>query len=234
MTGYGDHRVNIYNARKLSEGSLNREGFVLRHSVSSVSDFYNANEVREVYYREVEAFLARLTGARVVTAFAHTWRCTEDGRQRDASIQTPLKLVHNDYTATSGPSRVREILGQSADTLMRCPFSIINVWRPINRVVERAPLAICDAQSVAAADRVALPFNDPIGRQIKLYCLTFNSRQRWYYFPMMTHTEILLFKTFDSLDDGRARYTFHSAFNDPNTSSSSPARESLEVRAVVV
>ena len=50
----------------------------------------------------------------------------------------------------------------------------------------------------------------------------------------MTEDEVLLIKGWDSLDDGRARFTPHSAFNFPETREDAPARESIEVRTFVV
>jgi len=58
--------------------------------------------------------------------------------------------------------------------------------------------------------------------------------QRWYYAPRMTTNEVLLIKGWDSLDDGRARFTPHSAFHAPETRENAPARESIEVRTFVV
>ncbi len=39
-------------------------------------------------------------------------------------------------------------------------------------------------------------------------------------------------RTFDSNRDGRARWTPHSAFDDPNSSSDAPPRESIEMRTM--
>ncbi len=50
----------------------------------------------------------------------------------------------------------------------------------------------------------------------------------------MTRDEVLLIKSWDSLDDGRARFTPHAAFNLPETREDAPARESIEVRTFVV
>ena len=58
--------------------------------------------------------------------------------------------------------------------------------------------------------------------------------QRWYYAPRMTANEVLLIKGWDSLDDGRARFTPHGAFHAPETRENAPARESIEVRTLVV
>ncbi len=46
----------------------------------------------------------------------------------------------------------------------------------------------------------------------------------------MQRNEAMLIKCYDSSDDGRARFTAHSAFDDPTTPPDAPARESIEVR----
>jgi hypothetical protein len=43
----------------------------------------------------------------------------------------------------------------------------------------------------------------------------------------------VLIKCYDSLDDGRARFTAHTAFDDPTTPADAPPRESIEVRTLV-
>ncbi|MBT6137079.1 MAG: methyltransferase, partial [Rhodospirillaceae bacterium] len=50
----------------------------------------------------------------------------------------------------------------------------------------------------------------------------------------MERDEILLIKGWDSLDDGRARYTPHGAFVLPDQNPDAPARESIEIRTFVV
>jgi len=41
-----------------------------------------------------------------------------------------------------------------------------------------------------------------------------------------------LLKCFDTVRDGRARFTAHTAIDDPSTPPGAPARESIEVRAL--
>jgi hypothetical protein len=48
----------------------------------------------------------------------------------------------------------------------------------------------------------------------------------------MRRSEALVFKTFDSAKDGRARWTAHAAFDDPTTPPGAPERESIEIRAL--
>ena len=45
--------------------------------------------------------------------------------------------------------------------------------------------------------------------------------------------EALLFKTFDSETDGRARFTVHSSFADPGAPVDAPPRESIETRCLL-
>lgn len=60
-----------------------------------------------------------------------------------------------------------------------------------------------------------------------------SERHRWYYKHAQKPDEVLVFKCFDSIDDGKtARRTIHSAFSDP-AGVDLPERESVEVRALL-
>jgi hypothetical protein len=48
----------------------------------------------------------------------------------------------------------------------------------------------------------------------------------------MQTNEALLLKCYDSVDDGRVRFTAHSAFTDPTSLPDAPARESIEARTL--
>jgi len=50
----------------------------------------------------------------------------------------------------------------------------------------------------------------------------------------MTRDEIVLIKCFDSKTDGRARFSAHTAFDDPTTPANALPRESIEVRTLVL
>src|SRR5262249_38878371 len=110
--------------------------------------------------------------------------------------------------------------------------AVITAGRPIGRPVEQAPIAVCDAQSIAPEDLIAtdLVYPDRLG---EVYSLTYNPRHRWFYYPAMVPRELLLIKTYDSLEDGRARFTAHTAFDDPTSPAGAAPRESIEVRALV-
>ena len=49
----------------------------------------------------------------------------------------------------------------------------------------------------------------------------------------MQRNEAILLKCYDSEDDGRARFTAHTSFEDTNSPPYAAPRESIEVRALV-
>ena len=108
----------------------------------------------------------------------------------------------------------------------------INIWRPINHPVMSTPLALADASSIAEDELVATDqvFPDRVG---EIYSIAYGPGQRWYYAPEMRPDEILLIKGWDSLDDGRARFTPHGAFPLEGPPGA-PPRESIEVRTLVI
>ena len=140
-------------------------------------------------------------------------------------------LVHNEFTEDSGPRRVRRELGdETADSLLKHPFLIVNLWRPIKGPVESVPLAVCDATSIATEDLITadLVYERRTGHE---YRGVFRAGHRWFYYPAMQTDEVLLIKVFDSQTGGSNRFSLHTAFDDPTTGANAAPRESIEVRA---
>jgi hypothetical protein len=232
------HTVAIQDMRPLEGAlSLDREGFELLQHETAVADLYDDDAVEKVYYPEIEALLGAVTGASRVVIFDATRRSDAGaGAKNRDGLRGPASRVHVDYTAKSGPQRVKDLLGEAeAARLVSSGARIIqiNVWRPIRGPVERSPLALADASSVAPDDLVATDqvFPDRVG---EIYDLAYDPAQRWYYAPEMTRDEVLLIKGWDSLEDGRARFTPHGAFDLPDTPERAAPRESIEVRTLVV
>ncbi|MEJ0016908.1 MAG: CmcJ/NvfI family oxidoreductase [Acetobacteraceae bacterium] len=229
------HTVAIHDARPLAgDITLDREGFAVLHHASAVRDFWDEDEVRRVYYPEVQRAIAEATGASKVYIFDHTLRRRVKDAvdwSRDVPRQ-PATRVHVDHTARSGPQRVRDFFGDEAETLLRGRVQVINLWRPIRGPLRDAPLAVCDAASVAEGDLVAsdLVYQHRVG---ETYGVTYNPAHRWFYVPEMQPDEALLLKCFDSATDGRARFAPHTAFEDPTTPADAPPRESIEIRTLV-
>jgi hypothetical protein len=72
-------------------------------------------------------------------------------------------------------------------------------------------------------------YPDRIGQT---FAITYNPAHRWYWFPGMRPDEALVFKTYESIKQGRARWTAHTAFDDPTTPPDAPPRESIEIRTL--
>ena len=93
--------------------------------------------------------MREVSGAARVVVFDHTLRTGNEGEQQARKIREPVLWAHNDYTEWSGPQRAREIFPDQAEQLLQHRFAIIQVWRAIQPQIERNPLAIVDARSVA-------------------------------------------------------------------------------------
>ena len=214
--------------------SLERQGFTLVDHPTQVKDFYDPEELLRVYYAEIECLVTKLSGASRILIFDHTIRSGNEADQESKRLREPVKVVHNDYTEWSGPQRLRDLLpAHEAEALLRHRVAVIQVWRPIRGPVLSSPLAICDAQSVAPADLIAAERRHP-DRVGEIYQLAYNPGHRWYWFPQMRRDEALVFKCYDSLIDGRARFTAHGSFDDPGTPAGAPPRESIEVRTLAL
>jgi hypothetical protein len=226
------HDVTMHNGRPVAGGlTLDRNGFrFLRHDTKMV-DFFDEDEIRRVYHAEMEALVKAETGASRVVVFDHTLRTADDAMREERKIREVVRRVHNDYTEWSGPQRLRDLLPQEADALLQHRFAIVQVWRPIRHPVETHPLAICDAASVSPSDFIISERRYP-GRIGQTYAIKYNPAHQWYWFPRMRRDEALIFKVFDSEKDGRARWTAHTAFDDPTTPPDARPRESIEIRTL--
>jgi hypothetical protein len=229
------HQVSIYDMRPIQrELDLDHEGFGLVEHRSAVQDFWDDDEVRRVYYPEAERFIKEHTGASRVFIFDHLQRRRVPGL-RDYSRsgpRQPASRVHVDHTSRSGPQRVRDLIPDEADELLKGRVQVINMWRPIKGPLQDSPLALCDARTVAADDLVAsdLVYKNRVG---ETYSVTYNPAHRWYYAPELRRDEALLLKIMDSKTDGRARFMPHTAFVDPTTPPDAFPRESIELRTLV-
>jgi hypothetical protein len=210
--------------------SLDEQGFIFVEHKTKVADFFDPAQLESVYYPEIEQLIKSTSGASRVVIFDHTLRSGDETEREAKLIREPVIQAHNDYTEWSGPNRVREILPQQADELLKRRFAIIQVWRAINQPIQSNPLAIADAKSVVMEDFLLAERRYP-HRIGQTYRLKYNPNHRWFYFPEMRRNEAIVFKVYESETDGRARFTPHTSFKDPNTPVGASARQSIEVRA---
>lgn len=216
--------------------SVDKEGFALYDFKSAFpkKKWEDETAVRKEFYPEVVTFLEKALGAKRVLVFDHTIRTKGNAQKKltqenNTSQRAPVRLVHCDYTAESGPKRVRQLLPDEAEDLLSRRVAFINVWKPVNKVEEN-PLAMCDVTSAPPEDffKLYLRYRDRTGEN---YVMRHNESHKWWYFPDMSEDQLILLKTFDS-DKNRAQFVGHTAFEDPTSNPNAPFRESCEVRTI--
>ena len=222
---------------RAKEFSIDKEGFSLHDFKTGFDGWEDESAVKDKFYPEVVEFLKTSLGAKRVLVFDHTIRTKKNEAKKltqetDTSQRAPVMLVHCDYTAESGPLRVKQLLGDEADDLLSRRVAFINVWKPIHNTVEERPLTMCDVTSSPFSDffKLFLHYRDRVGEN---YVMRYSPQHKWWYFPKMKTDNVILLKTFDSETDGRARFVGHTAFIDPTSRPDAPIRESVEIRTIV-
>lgn len=216
--------------------AVDKEGFSVHEFKTEYENWEDDESVRQKFYPEVVEFLKRSTGAKRVLVFDHTIRTKINETKKltqetNTSQRAPVMLVHCDYTAESGPLRVRQLLKEEAEDLLSRRVAFFNVWKPVHRLVEERPLAMCDVTSSPSEDffKLHLNYRDRVGEN---YVMRHSPNHKWWYFPKMTPEQVILLKTYESETDGRARFVGHSAFEDPNSPPDALFRESVEIRTI--
>ena len=229
---YEQRSVQIRDGRAVREAlSLDRQGFVLVDHPTAMKDFFDPEELKRVYYAEAIELIKRVAGASRVVLFDHTLRSGDENEREARLIREPVLSAHNDYTEWSGPQRVRDLMGDEAETLLKRRFAIIQAWRSIAHPIVRNPLAIADARSLAPGDLHISErrYPDRVGQT---YRLSYNPAHEWYYFSAMRRDEALVFKVYDSKKDGRARFVPHTSFDNPLAPADALPRRSIEIRTL--
>jgi hypothetical protein len=119
--GDDPHEVTIYDGWHLAkEFSIDKQGFSLHDFKTGFEGWENEDAVKVNFYPEVVNFLKKTVGAKRVLVFDRTK--LNDTKKLTQEVNTsqrvPVMLVHCDYTAESGPLRVRQLLGNEAENLL--------------------------------------------------------------------------------------------------------------------
>jgi len=231
---YVGHRCRITDGRPMASAfTLPDFGFSFHYEPSLVKNFYDPEEIKKVYDREVANIIKRETGASRVVVFDHTFRTANDAVREANSTRAPVKAAHNDYTDVSARQRLRDIVPEDeAEHLLKKRFAIVQTWRPINHPVETEPFALCDGRTIPDSGFVPLERRYQF-RTAETYHLCYSEGLEWYYFSKMAPEEVLVFKVFDTDKSQGVPFTAHTAFDDPTSPSDARPRESVESRALV-
>ena len=240
--------TTIFDARQTDDLGLEKSGFELVKSSSSVSDFVDNEEVMTVYYEECKEIARKLTGATVTFTYDHLIR--EPGRQisgggTDGKTQITgvesgggyIGFAHMDYTDNTTWSDYLAVHGETVPSPVSRVVSL-NFWRGLSSVVDDYPLAVCDGRTVKETDLFETHVYGygasnyswhEVG--IETYSVKFSRDQRWYFYPRMSPDEVLVIKSYDSLGV-IGRTCPHCAFANPDALVSSPPRRSIELRVL--
>ena len=101
------------------------------------------------------------------------------------------------------------------------------------------PLAFCDARTVprSSLTPILVPEYAGVATRFESFAISppaTATEHRWFTFPAMDQNEVVVYRANDSerAEAGEAFWAPHSAFADPTAPPDSPARVSLEMRAV--
>ena len=173
------------------------------------------------------------TGAKEVALFGQIIRA----HQRDAlaphefipgNTQGPSPKAHADVSPEGVAGFTSSVPGAAEMISTASRWQILGIWKPV-KPVRRDPFAFTDSRSVPDSD-----YRDLVTPKYTVSLLKFGGdrEHRWYYCSDMTPDEVVVLKHFDSKKDVPARRCAHTSIALPGTESL-PARESIEVRALV-
>jgi hypothetical protein len=212
---------------------LDREGFRLVSHHSAVVDFQDREDVAAVHDAEIVALLKAETGAdEVITTAPGILRFSEaSGKAGSLDNSLPARFVHIDASAETSAGFAQASLPEGRRMRRYAHF---NIWRSFSGAPQDVPLAVCDARSVAADDRLAADaiFDPPSGApewSFESWVIAHNPGHRWHWFPDLARDEVIIFKTSDS-EFGNA--VPHVAFDSPVAPIGCHPRASVEMRAV--
>ena len=218
--------IRVHDARALeSAPSITTMGFELVQAEFKI-DFSDRETVTTRFYDFCEELVKAVTNCSSARTVQHEFR---------TDITTPrgepgayAQAAHADMTP---------FIEDAISIPLNRHFGIYNIWLNIDEdnPIESYPLALCDARTVANGDMVCADGWRLTKPQTKLvfYYLVHRNSQTWFYFPLMSADEVIVFRQYDSrIGECSNRVTFHTAFKDATTRIDAPLRKTIEARVV--
>ncbi|KUJ11017.1 uncharacterized protein LY89DRAFT_654661 [Mollisia scopiformis] len=233
----GDRRDIVAHDVRGNEStySLDKHGFEIHKLPTKERDHLNQEEVQKEYYQEIIDLIKKQTGGKDVTCFGNIVR----QYKRDAltpeefipgQVQGPSPRVHVDVSPIDPERLVGNMMPGKLDAMTKgSRWQFFSIWRP-TKSVSRDPLAYADSGSVPNSD-----YCDIVGPKYNGTILKCGDKRehRWHYCSNMTPDEVVIVKHLDSKRDIPAWRCPHTSIPLPGTEDL-PARESIEVRALVL
>ncbi|KAI4198761.1 MAG: hypothetical protein LQ350_005084 [Teloschistes chrysophthalmus] len=226
--------VTIHDARGQQEQfSLDRNGFqLIKHKTVMQKDHYTSDEnIKNIYYPEVEQMVKEVTGASFVKTIHHVLRHSSSPDPDCLTITRPLYKVHVDSTPNRVAQTIKLALGDKADELLKKRYALINIWRLLKPVF-KDPLAYCDGSTVPDTEFVVRELNIPNGQAPKENsAVRAGEGHMWYYLYGQDVDEVTFIRCWDSNPNVVKRCP-HSAVRDADMEELAD-RESIEARCLV-
>ncbi|KAK4493829.1 hypothetical protein PRZ48_015014 [Zasmidium cellare] len=242
-------RVQIRNIQgATSEYSIAEHGFKVGHLDSKMKNWRDDDELKEVFFSEVDALLKKETGARWTFQYEHHVRTAtlEEALTKDSKgavdINGPVRRVHIDESPKSGLNEYNHYIRPNDpgnEHLRGRHVAIFNIWKPI-KTVQRDPLCLCDARSIQDEDLQSGKVQVPNVGEIENFSIRppkVTGAHEFVYVREQRPNQALIFRIMDTrIDQGAAKRSCgvaHTSFVDPGTETA-PPRESVEVRSFCV
>ena len=208
-----------------SSVSFDDDGIAFVHQPTSVTDFSAPDTWEKVYNGELSSLLKAQIGAKEVIVFDHTVRVDDP-----AAARRPARNVHNDYNQAGAEQRLIDIVGEDgARDFHEAGYGFVNVWRPIEHVIQSSPLGFIRPGSMMANDwmDIGLIYPDRFGQ---ILGVAENPAHEWFYQSRMTPDEVVIFNIYDNT--GRPHLA-HSALDMEGDDKVAVPRKSIESRTLV-
>ncbi|KAI8240261.1 hypothetical protein K4K55_001014 [Colletotrichum sp. SAR 10_96] len=226
--------AEVYNARTTDrEFSIPSNGFqYARLNEPPQIDYLDEEQVKKIYFPELERLLKEQLGASEVKAFHHVVRNVtyENGMAYTRKHRCPARRPHVDVTDKFAPILMSwDCPDMHADVHANGKhWQMVNAWRPL-KTVRKNPVTVADTASMAWEDYLTVP-QPEVGPGVEGFWLQrpqdADRRHDWWYMADQTPEEVLLFLQHDS--EG-AQVVAHTSFAQPGPVPKEP-RESIEVR----
>jgi hypothetical protein len=228
---YDWRTVRVADADEIPGGpSLRQHGFCKLPYRTRIAAFDRTDSWHPQFGEEVVELVKRATGATevIVPLYSATLRSVNF-----EGSYGPASFCHNDFTSIGAARHISQLVPDRAEDLLSRRFAAYNVWGLVSEPPQDVPLALCDATSVTPADM--FPGQAFYGghEQPTLFgymsMFRYNPRHRWYYFPKLTSSEILIWCGYDA-DPDYASIVPHTAFRDKSVADTANPRFNVECR----
>lgn len=197
--------------------------FIKHPSAIDTSDI--GSDWENAYNQEIIKILKSRIGAKEVIVFDHTVRVDDPDAAR-----RPARNVHNDYNAAGAEQRLIDLVGEAhAKEFRDAGYGFVNVWRPVENVIQSSPLGFIRPSSMQKDDwmDIGLKYPDRFGQILGVAA---NPSHEWFFKSRMSPDEAVIFNIYDN--GGRAHLA-HSALDLPSDAFAKTPRKSIESRTLV-